>query len=291
MSASGRRPGRSRAGRRRPCRRAISTAARTRSTAETRPVRSSVTPAATTAALPPVSAISSTAPEPIRSLCASIRPGKVLAVHAGPASARGTGRRHLLRFGRRGAAAAHRQLLRSCATSFSSRLRSSISASTRQHLAGLRVLLQRQVRHAAILRAQIMAKAACPVSASIRRTPAEDALSPRPRPDPDVAGLPHMGAAAKLDRIGRASRPLPEPVSVPIDTTRTSSPYFSPNSACAPAPRVVGRHDPRLDGRVLADEVVHLRLDRASSSALIALPWLKSKRSRSGAFSEPRCAT
>ena len=31
--------------------------------------------------------------------------------------------------------------------------------------------------------------------------------------------------------------PLPEDASVPMDTTRTSSPYFSPNSACAPIAR------------------------------------------------------
>ena len=45
----------------------------------------------------------------------------------------------------------------------------------------------------------------------------------------DVAGAQRMGAAAQLDRI-LLRRPSP-----PIDSTRTSSPYFSPNSAMAPA--------------------------------------------------------
>ena len=46
----------------------------------------------------------------------------------------------------------------------------------------------------------------------------------------DIAGAPHMRAAAQLDRLRRlvAFRPRP------IATTRTSSPYFSPNSAIAP---------------------------------------------------------
>jgi hypothetical protein len=49
-----------------------------------------------------------------------------------------------------------------------------------------------------------------------------------------------MGAAAQLDRIGRLAL-TPRTPAVPIDTTRTSSPYFSPNSAMAPsAARVVG---------------------------------------------------
>ena len=46
-----------------------------------------------------------------------------------------------------------------------------------------------------------------------------------------------------------------------MDTTRTSSPYFSPNKRLRADPAgVVGRHDPRLHRAVLADEVVHLAL-------------------------------
>ena len=52
----------------------------------------------------------------------------------------------------------------------------------------------------------------------------------------DIAGAAHMGAAAQFDRpaerVAACARAL-----LPIDTTRTSSPYFSPNSARAPASR------------------------------------------------------
>ena len=52
----------------------------------------------------------------------------------------------------------------------------------------------------------------------------------------DVAGAPDVGAAAELERVGVALRPrAPLPARVPIETTRTSSPYFSPKSARAPS--------------------------------------------------------
>ena len=48
----------------------------------------------------------------------------------------------------------------------------------------------------------------------------------------------------------------------PIATTRTSSPYFSPNSARAPeAMRIVDRHQPRRHRRVLQHDVVGDVLD------------------------------
>ena len=64
----------------------------------------------------------------------------------------------------------------------------------------------------------------------------------------DVAGAAHMGAAAQL---GREHLVLVRR-SPPIETTRTSSPYFSPNSASAPAfDRGVGRHQPGVDRGVV----------------------------------------
>ena len=75
-------------------------------------------------------------------------------------------------------------------------------------------------------------RAALPVSASIRRTPAATPLS-ETRDQADVAGAPHMRAAAQLDRPAERVAASPSPIA----TTRTSSPYFSPNSARAPEAR------------------------------------------------------
>ena len=71
-------------------------------------------------------------------------------------------------------------------------------------------------------------RAASPVSASIRRTPEETALSRDDLEQLDVAERADVRAAAQLDRIIAV-------VERPIESTRTSSPYFSPNSAIAPA--------------------------------------------------------
>ena len=106
----------------------------------------------------------------------------------------------------------------------------------------------------------------------------------------DIAGAAHMGAAAELDRIGAAA--LASPVRLPMLTTRTSSPYFSPNSAIAPlliassgAIRWVST------GGVLQNHGVGQVLDLADLVASSASYVEKSKRSRSGATSEPFCAT
>ena len=87
--------------------------------------------------------------------------------------------------------------------------------------------------------------------------------------------------------------PSPLPARAPIETTRTSSPYFSPKSARAPSScGVVRRHDPGLDRRVLPDVGVDLGLDRGELLAASSpCRWVKSKRSRSGATRLPRCAT
>ena len=79
--------------------------------------------------------------------------------------------------------------------------------------------------------------------------------------------------------------------SSPIVTTRTSSPYFSPNSARAPASHGdVGRHQARRDLGVLRQRALARPRSRAGPPASAA--WLaKSKRRRSGATSEPFCVT
>ena len=79
----------------------------------------------------------------------------------------------------------------------------------------------------------------------------------------------------------------------PIETTRTSSPYFSPNSARAPDARgVVERHQPRRRPARSAARCRWRCPRRARAPRrVIGLGWEKSKRSRSGATSEPFCAT
>ena len=109
----------------------------------------------------------------------------------------------------------------------------------------------------------------------------------------DIAGAPHMRAAAQLDREGPRRAPFGLGHRSPIETTRTSSPYFSPKSASAPSvDGVVRRHQPGAHLAVLADAGIDLGLDglrRPRASA--ARGWLKSKRMRSGATSEPFCVT
>ena len=82
------------------------------------------------------------------------------------------------------------------------------------------------------------------------------------------------------------------PGAEPIDTTRTSSPYFSPNSAIAPA---------EIASSGLISRVTTSSLSRISaftwasisaiSSAESGFGWEKSNRRRSSATSEPFCVT
>ena len=125
----------------------------------------------------------------------------------------------------------------------------------------------------------------------MRRTPAELALSRDDLDEADVAGAlacvpPHSSTDHVLLRRSRSA-------DSPIETTRTSSPYFSPNSAMAPdCLGVLERHQARLDGRVLQHDGVGERpRPRRSLRRVIGLVCEKSKRSRSGATSEPFCAT
>ena len=75
-------------------------------------------------------------------------------------------------------------------------------------------------------------------------------------------------------------------------STRTLSPYFSPNNATAPlGDSVPVRHFLGDDGRVLADPLVDQVSMLRSSVSETGAGWLKSKRSRSGATSEPFCST
>ena len=79
---------------------------------------------------------------------------------------------------------------------------------------------------------------------------------------------------------------------MPIDTTRTSSPYFSPNRAMAPVSMASSMAISRVStGAFCRMMAFAMSSTAATSSALIGLVCEKSKRSRSGATSEPFCAT
>ena len=78
----------------------------------------------------------------------------------------------------------------------------------------------------------------------------------------------------------------------PIVTTRTVSPYFSPNSAIAPDFNAASMGSSSVVTGVLST-TRRFTSDSMSASARSVSPakWLKSKRSRSGATSEPACLT
>ena len=80
---------------------------------------------------------------------------------------------------------------------------------------------------------------------------------------------------------------------MPIDTTRTLVAVFLAEEA--PAHRGHGRSSGVMirvsTGAFWRMKSFTSRSMRDNSSADSALEWLKSKRSRSGALSEPRCAT
>ncbi len=102
------------------------------------------------------------------------------------------------------------------------------------------------------------ARAAGPVTASIRRTPAETPLSPvmRSRPMSPVRRT-WVPPQSSIDQAGLL------PSASPIETTRTSSPYFSPNKRHRTfGYGGFGRHQAGGDGAVLADAGVDLGLDR-----------------------------
>ena len=218
------------------CRQARPPRRATRSIADTRPTRSLVTPAAT-AALPPLSAISSTAPEPIRALCSSISAGRSLPVT--PCTSWPT--KGTPPTVRDASAGARRRPWRARAAA--ARPRSAASAAHRGR-PGPAPPRRRPAPSAPVRPPPAAARARRggaarlpPVSASIRRTPAADALSAedhertRCRRCAATCVPPH----SSIDQVC-PSAPLPEGAR-PIETTRTSSPYFSPNSACAPRAR------------------------------------------------------
>ena len=132
-------------------------------------------------------------------------------------------------------------------------------------------------------------RAASRVSASSRRTPAATALSPTTETRPISPVRRTCVPPQSSTEYGRG--PL-SPSLVPIETTRTSSPYFSPNSARAPDSRASSSPISRVTtGSFLSMMALAMSSTRGQLVGGYGLGWAKSKRSRSGATSEPFCAT
>ena len=102
----------------------------------------------------------------------------------------------------------------------------------------------------------------------------------------DIAGAPHVGPAAQLGRValavvGAAHRDDPDLVAILLAEQRQGAGLH----------RLVGRGVAGLDRGVAADSLIDVGLDGAQILRRQRRGWLKSKRSRSGATSEPFCVT
>ena len=79
---------------------------------------------------------------------------------------------------------------------------------------------------------------------------------------PDLAQTPDMGAAAKFKAIGPTVRALSGPFKrAHRDNAHLVAIFFTKQRLSPKPARVVRRHDAGIDGRVLADERVHLSLN------------------------------
>ena len=99
-------------------------------------------------------------------------------------------------------------------------------------------------------------------------------------------------------RTGRSRRvratcvpPQSSRLKPPMSTTRTRSPYFSPNSAITPS-ALASSSDFSVMVSGTSARIFSLTIasTRAISSAVIAALWVKSKRRRSASTSEPDCS-
>ena len=119
-----------------------------------------------------------------------------------------------------------------------------------------------------------------PVSASMRRTPAATPLSATPGDETDVAGAPDVGAAAKLHRPAHG-------VAAALahgDDAHLVAVFLAEQRARAGRNRVIDRHQPRGDRRVLQHDVVGDVLDPLD---LLAPSSAWDARSRSAAGRAP----
>jgi hypothetical protein len=125
-----------------------------------------------------------------------------------------------------------------------------------------------------------------PVSASTRRTPAATALSPT-KVTSRSRRCGHMRAAAKLDRIGLCRSACPWRRREPRHHTSRRTARIAPESH-----RFVRSISRVTTGAFLQHDRIGDLLDsRPTRRSSIGFGWLKSKRRRSGATSEPFWAT
>ena len=111
------------------------------------------------------------------------------------------------------------------------------------------------------------------MTASIRRTFA--AL--------DVSAVTLNTPISAVERTCVPPHSSRDQVPSPTSTIRTTSPYFSPNSAIAPSARASSSVVVmRAHGLVGEDPLVDPVLDVAQLLGLSGWPWVKSKRSLSG---------
>jgi hypothetical protein len=120
-----------------------------------------------------------------------------------------------------------------------------------------------------------------PVSASMRRTLAAD----------DVSAVSLNTPISAVERTWVPPHSSRDHEPSPICTTRTTSPYFSPNSAMAPRRRASSSGiDSARTGWLSAISALTRSSTYRMSSSLSAAPWVKSKRSLSGPTYEPGLA-
>ena len=126
----------------------------------------------------------------------------------------------------------------------------------------------------------ISSSAPTPVTASIRRTPAAT--------PPSLTTLKTPISPVRSTCVPPHSST--EKRSVPIVNTRTSSPYFSPNSAVAPASMAASMPISWVSTSELPRTwsfTIFATCDNCSP--VTASPWEKSKRSLSASTKEPFC--
>ena len=184
-----------------------------------------------------------------------------------------------------GAVRRHRsRALRMSATSRSSLCRSSSSASTRRGSSPGRRAALRRLAQARFFPGDVLDRGSArhgldPADAGADRAFGDDLE------EADIAGAAHVGAAAEFDRIGRTVAREPMRRRGPRRRTSRRTAPWRPLRRPAPASSAGSTGRSRGSAR---SPRPRSRRGRPASSAC---GWLTSKRSRSGATSEPFCAT
>src|SRR5215217_3832346 len=267
----------------------FSAPARTRLTASIVGVRSSVTPTTMPALPSPATPTIATTPEPRRFLPSSAR--LLRSRISTPETARAMSfTPPMSRIGSAPAVPPIASLRLASASSRSSRRLSSIRADRRSGASSTGVLRRPAISCSLRLSAARWRRATSPVIASSRRTPAATAPSETTAMTPMSPVRPAwVPPQSSTEKVRLAPSP---PGALPIETTRTSSPYFSPKSARAPDS--IASSTPIsfvTTGSFWRSTALAMSATRRTSSSPTGFGWLKSKRRRSGATSEPFWAT